>query len=197
MNKISETFIKHGKKVTYKNNDVIFNEAEICNKVGFIFKGRVKISTYTPDEGEVVINLLSENNVFGDLLIFSSNPKYYGIGVCLENSIIYYLNKEMLLRIMSRNIDFLNDFLNMITDKGVYLKQVNKLFAHKNIEERFTYYIYNIAKRINDDTIYYKSVTDLANILSIPRPSLSRVIHKMVREDKIEISKHNIKIKKN
>ena len=75
------------------------------------------------------------------------------------------------------------------------LKQKNKLFAHKNIEERLTYYLNHMAKKVDQNTVYFKNVTDIARILSIPRPSLSRVLHKMEKENKLIIEKHYIKIK--
>lgn len=195
MSKLKEMFLKNGKTVTYKSNDVIFNEHDICKTVGYIIKGRVKISTFTGNENEVTINLLNTNDIFGDLLVFSSNPYYYGIGICLENTTINYISKDKLISLLSSDSLFLAEFLNLITNKGVSLKQMNKLYAHKNIEERFTYYIYHIAKRIDEHKVYYKSVTDIAHILSIPRPSLSRTIHKMEKEGKITISKNIIEIK--
>ncbi len=195
MKNIEKVFLEHGSVAEYKNGDVIFNEGAVCSKVGYIIKGRVKIATYTENEGEVVINLLSKNEVFGDLLLFSSTPNYYGMGICLENTVISYLSKEKVLSLMEKDKMFLTSFLNLITNKGVRLKQINKLYAHKNIEERFTYYIYHVTKSKNN-VVKFKSITDIAHILSIPRPSLSRVIHKMKRDGKIDILRHEIIIKK-
>ena len=61
MNNLINLFLEFGKKKTYKANNVIFNENDICDTVGFIFKGKIKISTFSSNKGEVVINLLSKN----------------------------------------------------------------------------------------------------------------------------------------
>ena len=195
MDKIKEIFLKHGKIVNYKNNDIVFNETYECNKVGYIIKGKMKISTFTESEGEITFNFLSKDEVFGDLLVFSSFPNYPGIAECLENTSISYISKNKLMELFQLDNIFLAEFLTLITNKGVVLKQKNKLFAHKNIEERLTYYLNHMAKKVDQNTVYFKNVTDIARILSIPRPSLSRVLHKMEKENKLIIEKHYIKIK--
>lgn len=194
MNNLINLFLEFGKKKTYKANDVIFNENEICDTVGFIFKGKIKISTFSSNEGEVVINLLSKNEFFGDLLLFSNRPYYYGMAIAQEATIVYFLSKNNLLKFFKEDSKLLEEFLMLVTNKGVLLKQTNKLLAHKNIEERLIYYLNHICKKDEYGNIYFKSVTDMANILSIPRPSLSRVLHKMEREKKIKINNHKIKL---
>lgn len=195
MEKIKDIFLKHGKLVNYKNSDIVFNETDICEKVGYIIKGKIKISTFTESEGEITFNFLDKDEVFGDLLVFSSFPNYPGIAECLENTTISYISKKKLMEIFHDDNIFLTSFLTLITNKGVVLKQKNKLFAHKNIEERLTYYLNHMAKKVDRNKVYFKSVTDIAHILSIPRPSLSRVLHKMESEDKLIIEKHYITIK--
>lgn len=195
MEKIKNIFLNYGKTVHYKNNDIVFNEQDICERVGYIVKGKIKISTFTESEGEITFNFLEDGEIFGDLLVFSSFPNFPGIAECLENTTICYLHKNKILELFHHDNLFLTSFLTLITNKGVILKQKNKLFAHKNIEERLTYYLNHMAKKVSLNKVYFKSVTDIAHILSIPRPSLSRVLHKMESENKLIIEKHYITIK--
>lgn len=195
MEKIKNVFLEHGKIVNYKNSDIVFNETDICEKVGYIIKGKLKVSTFTESEGEITFNFLEKDEMFGDLLVFSTFPNYPGIAECLESTTIAYLSKSSLMKLFHEDSIFLTSFLTLITNKGVVLKQKNKLFAHKNIEERLTYYLNHMAKKVAPNKVYYKSVTDIAHILSIPRPSLSRVLHKMESENKLYIEKHYITIK--
>lgn len=188
--------LDNGKTITYKNNDVIFNEHDECDRIGFIIKGKVKIYTSSKDSDEIVINLLSENECFGDLLIFSSKPYYYGTAIALVNTTISFLTKQQLITLMQQNSTFLQTFLKNITNKGVELKQKNKLLVHKNIEERVTFYLYNYQSKYCDNCVYFKSITDIANFLSIPRPSLSRTLHQMERDNKIRIEKNKIRLLK-
>lgn len=194
MKKFLNIILNEGKTINYKFNDVIFNEHDICESIGFIIKGKVKISTYSNEGTEIPISLLSENECFGDLLLFSSKPLYYGTAIALVNTTVCYLSKQQVIELMQTNTQFLTSFLKTITNKGVELKQKNKLFAHKNIEERITFYLYNYQSKHCDHCVHYKSITDIANFLAIPRPSLSRSLHKMEREGKIKIEKNKIRL---
>ena len=196
MKELKDTFIKHGKIVNYKKNDVVFNEHDYCETVGYVIKGKIKISTITGEENEYVINLLKEDEIFGDLLVFSSNPNYYGIAVTTEYTQVAYISKNKLLTLFKEDISMLSSFLKIITDKGVYLKQLNKMYAHKNIEERIMYYLNHVANKSSDGLIYFKSLTDIAHILSLPRPSLSRSMHNLERAGYIKILNHTIEVKK-
>ena len=196
MENFKKTILSIGKTINYKNNDIIFNEHDQCNSIGFIIKGKIKISTYSNEGNEYVINLLKENEFFGDLLLFSNNPYYYGTAVALVNTTICFLTELQILQLMQTNILFLKFFLNIITNKGVALKQKNKLLVHKNIEDRIMFYLYNYKAKDCNNCIYFKSITDIANFLSIPRPSLSRSLHKLAKENKISIEKNKIRLLK-
>ena len=194
MKNIYQEIIDKGIIINYRKNEVIFNEHDLCERIGIILDGKIKISSFSNEGNEVIINLLETNDCFGDLLLFSSNPYYYGCAIALSNTVVCYISKRIILDTMNTNILFLTAFLRSITDKGVQLKQKNKLFAYKNIEERITYYLYQYLKKDENGYVYYKSITNMASFLSLPRPSLSRSLHKMERENKIIIEKNKIKL---
>ena len=84
---------------------------------------------------------------------------------------------------------FIKEYLNQILKE----KEINKLFIHKNIRDRILYYFNNEQKKKGHVTI--KSIADLARILSLPRPSVSREISKLLKEEIIEIKNKNIILK--
>lgn len=187
-----DELIKLGKIKHYKKNDVIFNEDEYCRDVGLIISGEMKIVTYTSDGKENIINDLKMNDFFGDLLVFSTNPYYYGMGIALSNCDICFINKDLLFDAFNKNSSFLSFYLRVISDKSIKLKQINKLYAHKNIEERLKFYLKTKQKETNSNIIFIKSVTSLSQTLGIPRPSLSRCIHKLVKTGEITIKDKKI-----
>ena len=64
------------------------------------------------------------------------------------------------------------------------------MLSHKNIEDRIMYFLSTVK---NKDNIYeYKSITDIANKLSLPRPSVSRSM--TILENKGLIKKEKKKI---
>lgn len=170
------TYIK-----TYKAADVLFNEGELCDKVGFVVSGEIKIITLTHTEKEEIITLIRNNDYFGDILTFSASSNYLGHGICLKETTIRYISKVNLLHLFSINKLFLEAFLSLISTKALNLKQENKLFKHKNIRDRITHYL--ISQENNKSSkIYISNISNLSRILSLPRPSVSREISSMIKE---------------
>lgn len=192
-NALKDIFLSQGQITEYSKNTTVFNEGELCSRIGMIIEGSIKIVTFTNYEQEVIINTLFKHNLFGDMLVFSSKPYYYGMGITIENSRIAYLNKTELLTILE-NKGLLNNFLQIITDKAISLKQMNKLYAHKNITNRIMFYLSEEKKKQQSNIIKIKSVTALANLLSLPRPSLSRSLHKMEKDKLLKIDGHYISL---
>lgn len=169
--KLLEKHPESFKYINIKANDILFNEDSICNEIGIVLKGQLVISTITNLEKEETFNIINENEVFGDLLLFSTNHQYLGNVTATKKSKIALINKNKLLKHLQEDINILNSFLNSVSDKALNIKLQAKLLSHKNIEDRIMYYL-NINQK--DNIVRIESVTTLSKILSLPRPSVSR-----------------------
>ena len=167
---------------TYKKNQVIFNEEEECTSIAIIIKGQISISTYTLLEKTYDIKTLNENDIFGTFLIFSSNPYYLGNVISLKDSTIAFINKNDLYTIISKNKNFYNSYMNLISKSVMKLQDKVKILSQKTIREKILFYIKNEIKRTKSKTIKINSKEELAKILNIPRPSLSRELI-LLKED--------------
>lgn len=163
---------KYFKIVEYNAFDVIFNERDVCNHLGIVLKGEVLISTITYNEKEEIINTIKEHDVFGDILLFASNNIYLGDVIAIKKSIVALITKDNLLKLLTQRKELLIKYLSHLSNKSLNIKLQSKLLSHKNIEDRIMYFLSTVK---NKDNIYeYKSITDIANKLSLPRPSVSR-----------------------
>ena len=167
----------------YKPNQVIFYEQDYCDRIGIIIEGKAVIGTRINDDKEEIITTLYPNDLFGHYLIFSKQNQYLGTGYTINKTKIRYISKISLNKLFEVNKNFLNKYLELICDGSINLKNQVKLLSHKNISERIMYYF--LTNNINNK-IYLKSVTDLANILSLPRPSVSRELTNLIKENKIK-----------
>ena len=167
---------------TYKKNQVIFNEEEECKSIAIIVKGQISISTYTLLEKTYDIKTLNENDIFGTFLIFSSSPYYLGNVISLKDSTIAFINKNDLYTIISKNQSFYNSYMNLISKSVMKLQGKVKILSQKTIREKILFYIKNEIKRTKNKTIKINSKEELAKILTIPRPSLSRELI-LLKED--------------
>ena len=105
------------------------------------------------------------------------------MGITSKKTKIAYISKANLILLLSSNKAFLEEYLKLICDEAVKIKQQAKLLAHKNIRDRIMFYLMNHQK---DKIVYLKSVTFLANKLSIPRPSISRELTNMENDGLIK-----------
>ena len=89
--------------------------------------------------------------------------------------------------LLGTNQDFLEEYLLYQAENSKLLNLKIKLLTFNNIEERFIYYL-----QINNSKIKYKTITDLAKTIFVSREALSRLIHKLEKENIIYIKDKTI-----
>lgn len=177
------TYIKN-----YKAGDIIFNAGSICDKIGLIVSGEASIITITHTEKEETISYLKQGDMFGDLLIFSSSNLYLGHCICKKETSIRYITKDSLFTLFN-NSTILSAYLENISNKAQVIKKENKLLKHNNLEDRIVHFLLEESINQKSNIVKIKNISFLANILSIPRESLSRSIRSLVNKNIIVIKK--------
>ena len=175
----------NGYQVT--KNSVIAHEGDLCENVGVIVSGKVDIISYAFKGKEMLLNSLKAGDVFGNNLIFSSDPVYRGDVVAKEKCVIAFINKENLVYLLQNNKEFLNLYLQAQSDFGKSLNARIQLLSFTNAEERLFYYASK-----NDNVIVFKNVTSLAQTIGIQRETLSRLLTSLVKRHLIKKEKGKI-----
>jgi len=172
-------------------NNVIFHEGDVCETIGIIISGKVDIISYSFEGKELLINSLKAGEIFGNNLIFSSEPFYRGDVIAQEKSVIAIINKENLVYLLQNNKDFLNLYLKAQSDKAKLLTSRIQLLSLVNAEERLFYYASK-----NDNVIVYKNVTTLAATIGVQRETLSRLLTSLIKRHLIKKEKGKITVLK-
>ena len=184
---LSEKELNNIKLIKLKKDEILFMEDDVCNSVGIVKKGELKIVSYLENGTEVIYNVLSKSNIFGNNLIFSSEPIYRGDVVAKEETEVYLVDKATLVSILIDNEKFLLAYLQAQSDFGKQMNLNIKLLTFNNAKDRILYYL-----DINKNKIAFKSVADLANKLFLTREATSRELHKLEKDKIIVISAHRI-----
>lgn len=179
---------KYTKIVCYHAGDIVFNQGEMCQHIGFIEIGEIDVITITHTEKEETITSLFKGDAFGDLLLFSNHPYYLGHAICKKETVVRYIEKEHLL-LLFQNQAFLTAFLSMISHKAMQLKNENKLLRHSNLKDRIMHYLIEEQLRTHSSTIQIENVSTFATLLSFTRPTVSKVLQQLVKEGEIQIHK--------
>ena len=168
-------------------NSVIHHEGDTCESIGVIVSGKVDIVSYSFQGKELILNSLKAGEIFGNNLIFSSEPIYKGDVIAKEKCVIAFINKENLLFLLQNNKEFLELYLKAQSDFGKSLNARIQLLSFTNAEERLQYYASK-----NDNVIVFKNVTTLAAQIGIQRETLSRVLTSLVKRHLIKKEKGKI-----
>ena len=190
MNNILQLLKKHEKMIerqSYKKGETLFIEGDECTRIGIVSFGEISIKSFFSNGKEVVYNSLHQGQMFGNNLIFSSNPHYRGDVVAQSDSEVFFINKESLMSILQNDIEFLNRYLTEQSDFSKTLNLKIKLLTIPAAQDRLIYYL-----TINKGKIYYKSVTKLADELYLTRESLSRTIKKLKENKTIKVDQKTI-----
>ena len=193
MNNLLDTLTIEEKKqikiVSLAKEQILFNEGDVCESVGVVIEGEIEITSYSYGGKEIIFNHLYSGMVFGNNLIFSSNPVYKGSVIAKKPTKVGLIYKNTLISLLKNNNDFLLTYLQYQSDMGKDLNNRIKLLSLDNAEERFFFYA-----RSQNNVIIYSSITKLASILSLQRETLSRLISRLLKEKKITKDKHMIKV---
>ena len=166
---------------------IINHEGDVCENIGVIISGKVDIVSYAFKGKEMLLNSLKAGEIFGNNLIFSSDPYYRGDVIAKEKCVIAFINKENLIYLLQNNQEFLQLYLQSQSDFGKSLNARIQLLSFTNAEERLFYYASK-----NDNVIIFKNVTQLAATIGIQRETLSRLLTSLVKRHLIKKEKGKI-----
>lgn len=121
--------------------------------------------------------------------VFGADNSYPIDLYATKPSKIIYIPRNELLKMISCHPKILENILNSFSNRTQFLSK--KLwFSNKTIEEKLATYI---LENLDKTEIWHikKSITDLANIFGVSRPSLSRIITGFVDENILERLENN------
>lgn len=170
-------------------DQLLFHEDESCEYAGIVVSGQISIKSYNLNGKEVVYNIIEKDGIFGNNLLFSSDSKYKGDVIAVQDSIVALMDKNTLLEILQENNSFLEYYLKIQADS---IKSYNfkvKLLSFDSSRERFMYYL-----NYHQGIIHFDSVSSLAKELSLTRENVSRLLSSLAKEGIIIKEKQSVKL---
>ena len=191
LNVLSKKEHKLVKGYQVAKGSILYHEGDVCENIGIIISGKIDIVSYSFEGKELLLNSLKAGDMFGNNLLFSSEPIYRGDIIAKEKCVIAFINKDNLVSLLQSNVGFLNLYLKAQADSGKALNARIQLLSLVNAEERLFYYASK-----NDNVIIFKNVTTLAATLGVQRETLSRLLTVLVKKHRIKKEKGKITVLK-
>ena len=171
------------------DGQILFHEGDICRQIGVVLEGEIVIASQDTNGREIIYNHLYQDGIFGNNLLFSSDPFYKGDVISAGKSRVAIIDKDVLIYHLQHDSAFLQDYLRVQSDTGKALNFRIRLLLLNNAEERLMYLLNE-----NGGSVTFSSVSSLARQLNLSREAVSRLIHQMERNKAILLEKNRITV---
>ena len=180
---------------TYSKGEIIANEDDECRSLSLVLDGTVEIQRLYSNGKYIVLSRIFEGDVFGEALVFSKSKTYPATVIALSECKVLFINKSDVLKICSNEEKILENFVSLLSDKVFILNSKIKSISFKSIRQKVINYILNEVKKQKDNSIILKNTKEeIAALLGIPRPSLSRELINLRDMNYIEFNRKKITI---
>jgi len=173
----------------YNKDAVIVLENEPGDSLYIIREGRVKVTRYSDDGGEVILTILNDDDFFGEMSLLDGEDRSANV-VALENTSVFILTRPDLYSLLESKptiaIAMLEELASRIRKSDKYIKGLSL----NDAETRVGMTLFNLSEQMG--TIKNGEVTiekmpfqqDIANMSGTTRETVSRML-KLLEDKKI------------
>jgi len=178
----------------------IYRPEDPSDSIYIIRSGRVKITRVTEDGKEIILGLLKNGDIFGEMAILENGPRGT-FAEALDSTIYYQINVEDLYRIMRRKPTVIIRLARIIGRRRLEAENSMENLLHKGVRERLAGQLLKLSKdygvKDSRGSMLRIKIThqDLANLIGSSRETVSLILGDLRREGVIDIEERKIIIK--
>ena len=177
----------------YSPNESIAFRGDEVKGLYIILKGTL-ITEMLTEEGNVIkIEELVPSDVIASAFIFGKKNSFPVDLTAKDEVEILYVERKEFLKLLFSQEKILENFLNEISNKTQLLtSKIWNSFNNKTIKKKFCDYV---KKNQKNNLFSIQNLGALAEFFGVERPSLSRVLSDLVKDEKLErIGRNKYKI---
>ncbi len=171
----------------FNKGDIIISSGDISRSAHIILEGFVGGESMDNSGKIVKIENIYAPDSFALAFMFAENPEYL-IDVIAHSKVkILVISKEDFLKITAENFIVLNNTLQLISNKFVFLIKKIKFLTQNTIKQKLLKYLQNLSNKYKNDTITLdRTQQELSEYLGVTRPALARAFSEMEEQEKIK-----------
>lgn len=175
---------------TYKKGETIFNQGDISKDLFYLREGKIAIYNIDSKGKRFILESLDKPMVFGEVYVYLNLPfDFYGEAM-VDSKIIIIRDFKKIIEASPRAL--LLDFIELLARKTLSLSKKNQISSSQSLRQKISKVL--LENEVNNKVDLTMTREELADYLSVTRPSLSRELSNMVDSDLIEIDGRNIYI---
>src|ERR1035438_3768966 len=182
---------KLGSYRKFKHDSVILFELEESVGLFIISTGKVKVSCYSDDSREVILAILNESDIFGEMSVLDGYSRSATV-TAIEDSELFLINRDDFLELLKSNNDVVKSMLQELTRRLRVADMKIKALSMKDSEGKIATVLIQLADEIGKIThgkLEIKKLPyqhDLANMAGTSRETISRTLNTLAKKGFIE-----------
>ena len=181
----------------YYEGQYIFEELQSPDYLFILLSGQVQVEKLDPSGKRMIVNKFNKKGtIFGEVYLYLDRYEYDYSCLATVDSEILKIPKEALLiddkaSLISRRIN--ENMLKILSEKAYFLNQKILILGSSNLREKISKFL---LQRMDGDKKVILTITreEMADFIGVTRPSLSRELMKMQKDNLIEVEKNIIYI---
>ena len=182
--KIQEACLLARVKTVYRGETIGYGDGEY-SKIYLLIKGKIKITESSDMENELIKDILTAPDVFGNLGLERSFPPDECAEALTANTIVCIFNVSDFKKILQDNIMMALNYANIVNDKLRKLEGRHADLVFRDAKSRLIRFIKNWARtdgnRIGDKIILnnYLTHSDIAGVIATSRQSVNVLFNEL------------------
>ena len=177
----------------YSPNESIAFRGDEVRGLYIILKGTLTTEMLTEEGNVIKIEELVPSDVIASAFIFGKKNSFPVDLNAKDEAEILFIERKEFLKILYSKEKILENFLNEVSNKTQLLtSKIWNSFNNKTIKKKFCDYV---KKNQKNNLFSIQNLGALAEFFGVERPSLSRVLSDLVKDEKLErIGRNKYKI---
>lgn len=199
-NELTELLKSANQLIKMEKGTYLFREGMKASELYLILSGRVRVSKGTSDGSELSLRICSQNEIVGELTLFTDQPKYLFDCLVLEESQIAVIQKDELERKLFENTNLAFEFMKWMSD---HFRKTQTKFRDLVLLGKKGALYSTLVRMTNSYGVHtengilidlHLTNQELANFCATTRESVNRMLHELRALGIISVSRGYITI---
>ena len=194
-----EQIAQVGIRKTFKKESIILMEEDESGSLFIIAKGKVKVTRTSSDGREVILSILSDSDIFGEMSLIDGVTRSATV-TALETSELFIIQRNQFLEFLKENPEISIAVMQELSKRLRTADMQIKSLSLKDAEGKVATVIVQLANdqgRIRQGAVEVEKLPlqqDLANMAGTSRETISRTLHTFAKKGLIELEGSKLRI---
>ena len=181
--------------IRYGKESVIYSENKLDSNIYFVSKGKVKLVNYDNHGNEIVKQILTKGELFGeDIILDESQRTEYAIS-CTNRTTICSMSLDNMRELMRENNLFSTTIYKLIGLKFKRIERRLELLIGKGVMPRVASFLYDLYQEKGTLSFTHElSQKDMATLLALSRESMTKALYKLKKAGVIDYNRKEMQI---